>query len=62
VSGAGLARFGRSYFAASGRECREVLMGQGIEERSALYCNQDGAWMPARPLLKGGSGGGTARP
>lgn len=45
----------RAYNAASGRECREVLVGAGLDERSRLVCRgDDGAWAPARPLLSGG--------
>ncbi|MFT8245128.1 DVU3141 family protein [Roseomonas sp. BN140053] len=46
----------RSYNAASGRECRELLVGGTSEGRNALYC-QDPAvgWAPARPLLRGGN-------
>lgn len=48
----------RAYHAASGRECREVLVGTGFEERSSLVCQgEGGAWVPARPLLQSGSGG-----
>jgi hypothetical protein len=49
----------RAYNAASGRECREVLLGSGLEERSRLVCQADGTWREARPLLRGG---GTMRP
>jgi hypothetical protein len=49
----------RAYTAASGRECREVLLGSGLEERSRLVCQADGGWREARPLLRGG---GTMRP
>lgn len=50
----------RSYAAASGRECREVLIGTGVAERTRLVCRQEGGgWAAARPLL---SGGGGARP
>lgn len=53
-------RLVRSYAAASGRECREVLVGAGMAERSQLVCaTEAGSWAPARPLLRGG---GTARP
>ena len=45
----------RAYNAASGRECREVLIGSGLDERSSLVCLQDGVWMTARPLLRSGS-------
>ena len=44
----------RAYNAASGRECREVLIGGGMEERSRLLCQADGQWAEARPLLRGG--------
>lgn len=45
----------RAYHAASGRECREVLVGTGLDERTRLVCRgDDGAWAPARPLLSGG--------
>lgn len=46
-------RLGRSYAAASGRECREVLLGGGIEERVRLVCRDPGGWAPTRPLLRG---------
>lgn len=50
-------RLQRSYVAASGRECRELLIGSGMAERSALLCREEGGgWVPARPLLKGGAG------
>ena len=44
----------RAYNAASGRECREVLVGGGIEERSRLVCQAGDQWADARPLLRGG--------
>jgi hypothetical protein len=44
----------RAYNAASGRECREVLVGGGIEERSRLVCQSGDQWADARPLLRGG--------
>lgn len=44
----------RAYNAASGRECREVLIGGGIEERSRLVCQSGDQWADARPLLRGG--------
>lgn len=43
----------RAYHAASGHECREVLIGSGLEERSGLVCRQDGTWAAVRPLLRG---------
>jgi hypothetical protein len=46
----------RSYTAASGRECREVLIGTGLAERSRVVCRGDAGWTPARPLLRGGGG------
>jgi len=47
----------RAYAAASGRECREVLMG-GTAGRASLLCESEGQWVATRPLL----GGGGARP
>jgi hypothetical protein len=50
----------RSYHAASGRECREVLVGAGAAARTELVCQAEGgSWSAARPLLRGG---GTGRP
>src|SRR4051794_37342317 len=49
----------RAYDAASGRPCREVLVGSGLDERARLLCLNEGSWVEARPLLRGG---GTARP
>jgi 17 kDa common-antigen outer membrane protein len=49
----------RGYAAASGRECREVLVGASTLSRSSLFCQADGQWVAARPLLQGG---GTGRP
>lgn len=47
----------RAYHAASGRECREVLVGTGFEERSSLVCRgEGGAWVQARPLLQSSGG------
>ena len=64
AGGSARLRLLRSYNAASGRECREVLIGAGLAERTRLVCRQDGGgWVPARPLLSGGGGGiGAARP
>jgi hypothetical protein len=57
TGGSARLRLLRSYSAASGRECREVLVGAGFDERSRLVCRNDGdGWVPARPLLRGGSG------
>ncbi|HEV7265255.1 MAG TPA: DVU3141 family protein [Falsiroseomonas sp.] len=47
-------RLARSYAAASGRECREVLVGAGMAQRSQVVCRTEaGVWEPARPLLRG---------
>ncbi len=58
MPGGGSVRLARAYTAASGRECRELLLGQGVEERGATYCREEQGWVAARPLLRGG----TARP
>jgi hypothetical protein len=48
-------RVARAYIAASGRECREVLVGTGTVEREQLVCQAEGGtWTQARPLLRGG--------
>lgn len=48
------ARFIRSYNAASGRECREIALGYGTNERVALACRRpDGTFASSRPLLRG---------
>jgi hypothetical protein len=60
TGGSARLRLLRSYNAASGRECREVLIGTGLAERSRLLCRHEGNWAAARPLLSGGGGG--ARP
>ncbi len=52
--GPALVRVVRAYNAASGRECRELLVGAGIGERTRLVCGADGQWAEARPLLRGG--------
>ncbi|WP_170985307.1 DVU3141 family protein [Roseomonas sp. AR75] len=53
-------RVARAYYAASGRECREVLVGTGTLQRAQLYCQAEGGgWAQARPLLRGG---GVPRP
>ena len=53
--GGGGMRLGRTYYAASGRECREVLMGGGMGERTQVACRQpDGSYASTRPLLQGG--------
>lgn len=49
------ARLVRVYQAASGRECREVLLGFGMAQRSAVACREpDGSFVSSRPLLRGG--------
>lgn len=52
-------RLVRAYNAASGRECRELLVASGMIERSRLVCAVPGGWIEAAPLLRGG---GAARP
>lgn len=48
-------RLARAYNAASGRECREVIMGSGSSERAAVACREaDGSFVSSRPLLRGG--------
>lgn len=44
----------RAYVAASGRECREMVVGIGNAERTRLICGGEGGWTDARPLLRGG--------
>lgn len=58
-AGATRVRVVRAYAAASGRNCRELLMGEGIGGRTSLLCEADGHWVPARPLLLGSA---AARP
>jgi hypothetical protein len=53
------ARVVRAYAAASGRECREVILGAGTTGRASLLCQSEGQWVAARPLLLGS---GAARP
>ncbi len=55
VAGYGTVRLGRSYTAASGRDCREAMIGRGVEERAALYCRGPQGWVAARPLLRSGT-------
>ena len=51
-------RMVRSYYAASGRECREVLVGLGLTQRGQVVCRADGgAWAASRPLLPGAGTG-----
>ena len=45
-------RLVRAYYAASGRECREVLLRTaGGAEGSRLLCNDGRAWVDSRPLI-----------
>ncbi|MGG5823019.1 DVU3141 family protein [Falsiroseomonas sp. HW251] len=45
----------RRYFAASGRECRELMIGSGVAQRVQVVCAaESGQWALARPLLPGG--------
>ena len=55
AGGSARLRLLRSYAAASGRECREVLIGSGFAERTRLVCRDESGWGPARPLLRGGA-------
>ncbi len=52
------ARIARIYQAASGRECREVVLGSGRAERSQLVCTDaaEGTRLTP-PLLRGGRAG-----
>ena len=48
------ARLNRAYNAASGRECREVILGFGNSERSAVACRDaNGNFVSSQPLLRG---------
>lgn len=48
------ARLVRSYNAASGRECREIILGSGGSERAAVACrNASGQFVSSTPLLRG---------
>jgi hypothetical protein len=52
------ARLARSYSAASGRECREIMLGTGAGQHSRLVCQaENGGWVATRPLLRGGATG-----
>ena len=55
AGGSARLRLLRSYAAASGRECREVLIGTGLAERTRLVCRDEAGWTAARPLLRGGA-------
>jgi len=48
------ARLTRVYNAASGRECREIILGFGGSERAAVACREaDGNFVSSRPLMRG---------
>jgi hypothetical protein len=47
------ARVLRAYNAASGQECREVLLGSGGAERAQLVCGDAAGFQVAQPLLRG---------
>ncbi len=49
-------RLVRAYAAASGRECREVLVGTGGGGSSRLLCRAGEGWREARPLIGSASG------
>ena len=49
-------RLVRAYAAASGRECREVLVGTGGGGTSRLLCRAGEGWREARPLITAGTG------
>ena len=49
-------RLVRAYAAASGRECREVLVGTGTGGRTRLLCRAGEGWREARPLIGSASG------
>ncbi|WP_431268730.1 DVU3141 family protein [Dankookia sp. P2] len=53
------ARVVRAYAAASGRDCREVILGAGTTGQASLLCQSEGQWVATRPLLLGS---GAARP
>jgi hypothetical protein len=53
------ARVVRAYAAASGRECREVILGAGTAGQASLLCQSEDRWVAARPLLLGS---GATRP
>lgn len=55
MGGSARMRLVRAYNAASGRECREVLIGSGLSERTRLVCRDEAGWVSARPLLSGGA-------
>lgn len=45
-------RLVRAYAAASGRECREVLVRSGGGTQSRLLCRAGTGWREARPLIR----------
>jgi hypothetical protein len=47
------ARVLRAYHAASGLECREMLLGSGGGERAQLACGNADGYQLAQPLLRG---------
>lgn len=48
------ARLARAYNAASGRECREVILGFGNSERIAVACRDpSGSFVSSTPLMRG---------
>jgi hypothetical protein len=48
------ARLVRAYNAASGRECREIILGSGTSERAAVACRSaSGQFVSSTPLLRG---------
>jgi hypothetical protein len=49
-------RLVRAYAAASGRECREVMVGTGGGGSSRLLCRAGEGWREARPLIGSASG------
>ena len=48
-------RLVRSYAAASGRECREVLVRTGGGTETRLLCRAGTGWREARPLIRNAS-------
>ncbi|WP_164867778.1 DVU3141 family protein [Rhodovarius crocodyli] len=48
------ARVQRQYAAASGRNCREVILGSGLQERTQLVCAGPEGSHLTPPLLRGG--------
>ncbi|MBP0466864.1 hypothetical protein J5Y09_23245 [Roseomonas sp. PWR1] len=49
-------RLVRAYAAASGRECREVMVAAGGGPQTRLLCRAGEGWREARPLLRDGIG------